>query len=1421
MAQRYFNWKLAIVLVVALVVLAAAAISLRQWHKSTRAEQALPAGEQAYEAGRWEEAASHLGRYLVVNSNDVRVLLMYADAQLNQRPLSASNVMQAETAYRAILRLEPDNVEAVERLVELYAQMKGSLGDAELVASRYLEQQNDPNVRRLLARVMIWDGRFSEAAAELDRVIEEYPDQVDAYEQLALIAEGRPGDVNQPSSFWLGQAVAQNPNSALAYAARANAHWRRGDPNQALADLDRAEKQDLTDSDVRLRVARELMNLDQLDRAREHLKVLQSQRPTEFAVWRISAQLALRAASPEEMEEVADGGLAALGADRWDFLPLAAELFIRSGQHERAKDCLAQMRQKDLLPAHVAYLEGMLAEREGRLRDAIRHWREAISLKFPDPLGEPSPVPHVLVASAYTRLGDLQSAINELREAVADYPSDLPSRLTLARLLVDARNWPAALEQARQVKELDPNHPEARMLEMQSLARLLAVADPNLAEVKQGRRDLESRLKDLEAMGEDPSQIELLRAQLAVAEGRFAEAESLLRRLEAEGDQKVAAALLRAQLQREQGKEDEAIATLRDAVDQFPAAVEPVRRLAFLLDRLGRRQESQTVVRDAMDRVEDRQARKELGLLLADLYRRWEQDDQLHDWLTTLAEQFPEDIRCRRQLLMLDRVIEDQDRAQKIVDQIKSLEGEDGWQWRYEQAKVWYMAERAVPEEQRDALQSERFSRITKLLEQNLLTNENDQASRMLLAATCEKAGATRLALNAYREALARSPYSVQVLTQVVGALYRANELEEAGRVLREAQQRGLDGPELQRLQLQVQLPVHLQRGEFTSASGILRDFISRDAENVPANLTLALLQMRQDKFEEASALLKDLRAKNPDNLSVVATCIQLALERDNRAEAVRIADDTVERLGDASAYLLRGRVHGTLGDPNKALSDYALAIATDPERADLRVTRAEFYRSLGRMEEAVADARKAITQAQDNPTIQHRAILLLLTSTQRSWVEEGRAALDKALSTHPNDPQLRFLHARVQAGTGTAPGLEEARRTLREVTDEHPGLADAWEFLGNMELQRGQPDRAADIAMRGLTYRPDSKALLLLKARAERQQSPLLAVPTLRGLVEQYPEDIEILIQLVLAYIEAERPQRAIELLRARVPQLQDEDARYRCELALATALYEAGQRQEAKQLFEAAMEARPDDAAPVLAQADLLSKDGRWAELNQLVEGWRAAHPDDIEALTSIGRVLANKPDRQSRETAENLLRVTLIHDPNALPALMVLGMLMQREERHEEAAERNERILELDPNNLVALNNLAWVRCENQDRPQDALRLADRGVRVNPNYADLLDTRGVIHHRLGNLEKAAADLTRCLELMGADDPASAQAHFHLARVYLEMGRRNDALNELKQALEFHEQAAEVDRDIGRLPEAELEEANVLQEKLKGSSG
>ena len=195
MPKRYFNWKLAIVLLIGLVVLGVTAFGLRQWQRTNRADQGLILGNKAYDEQKWEEAAQYLGRYIAIEQNDVPVLMKYAEAQLKIRPLRNSNFAQAESAYQNVLRADKNNVKAALQLTELYLLI-GKPGETELIASKYLENNDnpDPEVRRMLASALAEQRKFSEASLHLEAIIQEHPDQILAYEMMGQLVKNRPDD---------------------------------------------------------------------------------------------------------------------------------------------------------------------------------------------------------------------------------------------------------------------------------------------------------------------------------------------------------------------------------------------------------------------------------------------------------------------------------------------------------------------------------------------------------------------------------------------------------------------------------------------------------------------------------------------------------------------------------------------------------------------------------------------------------------------------------------------------------------------------------------------------------------------------------------------------------------------------------------------------------------------------------------------------------------------------------------------------------------------------------------------------------------------------------------------------------------------------------------------------------------------------
>ena len=403
----------------------------------------------------------------------------------------------------------------------------------------------------------------------------------------------------------------------------------------------------------------------------------------------------------------------------------------------------------------------------------------------------------------------------------------------------------------------------------------------------------------------------------------------------------------------------------------------------------------------------------------------------------------------------------------------------------------------------------------------------------------------------------------------------------------------------------------------------------------------------------------------------------------------------------------------------------------------------------------------------------------------------------------------MRLYKSRFLLAEGTSPAIEQATSILQKITKDQPNLSKAWTLLAQIALRQGQSIEALDITLRGLIHRPNNKSLLLLKARLEAVRSPALAIPTLKALRERYPNDTDIVIHLANTYITANQSTKAVSLLNSQLASSNGTPDEQRIHISLAVALYKNGNKAEAQEKFHSLQQSAPDDPGPLLAQAGLLKDEELWTQLSQMVLHWCQNHPEDAYTPHTIASNLAANENSQAKKIAEDLLRRILNHDPDSLPAMKTLAMLLQITGHSTEAATLYQRILTFQSDNVIAINNLAWILCDEQGKYQQALELAQRGLRFAPDYVDLIDTRGVLYDKLGQYDKAIKDFNRCLELYPDRTPAKVASYLHLGKALAKLGQKDKAIESLKEAIKLN-------TEIGGLSEIEHADAQGLVEKL-----
>ena len=133
--------------------------------------------------------------------------------------------------------------------------------------------------------------------------------------------------------------------------------------------------------------------------------------------------------------------------------------------------------------------------------------------------------------------------------------------------------------------------------------------------------------------------------------------------------------------------------------------------------------------------------------------------------------------------------------------------------------------------------------------------------------------------------------------------------------------------------------------------------------------------------------------------------------------------------------------------------------------------------------------------------------------------------------------------------------------------------------------------------------------------------------------------------------------------------------------------------------------------------------------------------------------------------------------------------------------------EKMLELQPNNVSLLNNMAYLLADNDQQLETALDYSRKASQSDPGNPTYLDTYAYVQCKMGEFEKAEQNLIRALqiyEVSGQPVPWEVYRHFGMAR---------EGLGKTEQAIEMYQKAIGMDQ----VPEEEKEQMQAAIERLQ----
>ena len=161
---------------------------------------------------------------------------------------------------------------------------------------------------------------------------------------------------------------------------------------------------------------------------------------------------------------------------------------------------------------------------------------------------------------------------------------------------------------------------------------------------------------------------------------------------------------------------------------------------------------------------------------------------------------------------------------------------------------------------------------------------------------------------------------------------------------------------------------------------------------------------------------------------------------------------------------------------------------------------------------------------------------------------------------------------------------------------------------------------------------------------------------------------------------------------------------------------------------------------------------------------------------------------------------------------------GITAYQDGKLEEAEIFYHKVLEIEPMNLDANNNLA-ILYQKLNRLDEAEIFFRKAIEFKPDYVEAYNNLGVLLKVLGRLKEAEISYKKAIDLK---PPGLAQAHNNLANLLLELNKINNAEKSYKRAIEInpdffeaHNNLGAMLKGLGRLKEAETSFAKVIELK------
>ena len=1412
---RRINWQhMAILGCVVLLGLLSIPV-YNYWNARSVRDSALNQATEAKKRGEVDLALRHLDRYLGSHPDDLGALDLKAKI-LSEVELADSQLLGAANVLDHLVRLDPKGAGRLatrRKLAEFYIRYSDDLKryaeaspdpDLERQQSRYAAAASiasllvddakaggyqDSAAHRLLAKAFegqISDVRFrssltrkgSDGASKKSKEDEERDLRLRAIQEYRTALELDPTDLEAGTRLanifleWMHDTSAADqvldtllkasPQSVKVRLIRYQVFTKSQREELAEAELKAILQLEPDNVDVRLNIAQVALSRRgprSLMEARRQLDAIPPEKQEYLPVRILRGYIEFADAHPLDAIDQWKRGLLLVGGTDQDLTWRLAYNLVKLKKYDEAEPLrkrYAQLAQGDR-NGIGKFLDALFDVGYGKLYDARKKLE-----KIKDVIGKTYQVEVLLaLGQCCALMGDSEAALLAYRSAAAAAPNAASPRLMIARHLQKRQPDEAIAELDRALAD----HPDEINLLLEATRLRLIYLAARLPADPRRVRELEELFRRIDALNPNQASLLAYRAEFLSLTNQLDRAVNTLAEA-AKGDAR---------------KQSEIWLNLAQALDRSNRRVEAIQALdramlaenagdhsdlriakARLLAKAGKGQAARDVLAKESGRL-SLSERAELAQSLAELLRELGDREGAIEAYSEWARLTPKVPGPALSLLAMAQVDHDDAAAKRGLEALRSIGGDQ---------EPYGIAARALELMRTDpnrptALPADRLYEAELLVKRLRQDVPSLRLGSLLEGMVFEYKKDFEAAARSYRAAIKDEIVSPG-LPKLIEVLIKLKRFDELGMLRNDFEKEVAvrQGPGLLAEFDRIAASASLRLGERDRADYFASMMIADGRDDVTTRTAVAMMLDQNNQPEQAEASLKALVKDRPNEPSTWLTLIAFLAIRRTPADVNRTIEQAKREFKGERAELFAANCYYIGKDIAKAKEYFKRAASARPDDLATLQSLASFYDKTDQDDEVEPILRKALKL---DPSSSWAARSLALKLTERadpsSW-QEAWSLVAPGSSTSGDTPQDRLIRATILARSTELRRREEAVAAFGGLANDLP-ISSELAVETRVRLSQAMIDagRVVDAwdAIRPVAdsmARPNVLALSLAIEALARSNQPEEAQRRLDRLVKLDPKSPQARIATSWVLNARGKNAEAAANLESTYQEFSSAPNAQLIGTSVIDRMLRFGDRDCSLRVAQDVARRWPTDAW-LLARVHLLRK-----EFDKTLEACEVALAAGSarEAFRYASAAATSRPaDPNLLRKVSDLGTRARLKDPKDFNIPVFMATIRHLEGRYDQELACYRDALDLFPSNAGFLNNMAWTLCEGLHQPEEAMKYVEEAIRREGEYPQHLDTRGVIEERLGQLEKAIADLERSAKA----DPLAA-TYFHLARVY-----------------------------------------------------